>query len=133
MENKKDWVVINTVHERYSFETTVQIYRQYTLQELKKEVLYDNDNIEKTTFGRYIVDRSCNNELDTNQMGPEFIEAYIDKKYVSNMAFKMMRIFEMSAFKTKKLRNNTTANLRDIGKQTAKRLIFFCMSTSICV
>ena len=55
------------------------------------------------------------------------------KKYVSNMAFKMMRIFEMSAFKTKKLRDNTTANLRGIGKQTAKRLIFFCMSTSICV
>lgn len=87
MENKKDWVVIDTVHERYSFETTVRIYRQYTLQELKKEVLYDNDNIEKTTFGRYIVDRSCNNELDTKYSFPELEGQPLEDIHLDSICF----------------------------------------------
>ena len=42
---KRDWIVINTGHERYSFDTSISLYRDKTFEELKKELCIYNDDI----------------------------------------------------------------------------------------
>lgn len=79
--NMKNWMdkIINGVKTSIIFNRGVYLIEYFFTRDLTED--------EQDIIFQKVIDRvnDLNNELDTNQMGPEFIEAYIEKKYVSNM------------------------------------------------
>lgn len=77
----KNWMdkTINDVKTSIIYDGRVFLIEYFFTRELTEDEL---DIIFPKVMDRV---KDLNNELDTNQMGPEFIEAYIDKKYVSNI------------------------------------------------
>lgn len=71
---KRDWIVINTGHERYSFDTSIRLYRDKTFEELKKELcIYNDDIIEQyRDEDIYLVDECYHADLDTKYEYPQF-------------------------------------------------------------
>lgn len=72
---KKDWIVINIEHERYSFDTSIRLYKDKTFEELKKELhIYNNDIVEQQYRNKdiYLVDECYHADLDTEYEYPQF-------------------------------------------------------------
>ena len=79
--NMKNWMdkIINGVKTSIIFNRGVYLIEYFFTRDLTED--------EQDIIFQKVIDRvnDLNNELDTSQMGPEFIEAYIKKKYVSNI------------------------------------------------
>ena len=79
--NMKNWMdkIINGVKTSIIFNRGVYLIEYSFTRDLTEA--------EQDIIFLKVIDRvhDLNNELDTSQMGPEFIEAYIKKKYVSNI------------------------------------------------
>ena len=70
---KRDWLVSETAHERYSFDTEINIYRDYTLEDLVTELGWTMEDVEKHPQNEvYTIDKTKHGELDTQYTYPEF-------------------------------------------------------------
>ena len=93
-EDKKDWLVIENFHERYSFETNLSVFHNIDLLDLirkyfKIEIdLEDEIEVEKYFDGScYIIDKTRHNLLDTDYEAPELKNVPIKKVMFNTICF----------------------------------------------
>lgn len=98
IETKRNWIVINIGHERYSFDTDIKIYNDMSLQELGQEEW--NINLEKIEKVRedsndysYILDYCNHSEIDTKYTYPDF-----NDKQVNHFHIDVTFIFDLETF-----------------------------------
>lgn len=80
MKVKRNWIVLSVRHERYSFDTTLNIYWDRTLQDIMDNELFlpmyeqYKDKIEKVHSDpddhAYMLDLSSHSEIDTQYTYP---------------------------------------------------------------
>ena len=70
---ERSWLVSETAHERYSFDTEINIYHNITLEKLVEQLGWTMEDVEKHPQDEiYTIDKTIHNELDTTYAYPEF-------------------------------------------------------------
>lgn len=107
LERVSDWLVIGICHERYSFETGVNLYNNCSLKEVLKDLMIPREEVEKYLEKprekyfpdeyNYNYDRCVRNPLDTKYSFP-----YLEGLPLLDISLDTTHIIDMNYLKEEK-------------------------------
>ena len=102
LQKVSNWMIVDIVHERYSFETNVRLFNYCPLQTVLDEYMIPRDEIEKylekprekyfPEEHNYNLDRTVRNPLDTKYSFPyleglPLVDIHLDTMHIIDMKY----------------------------------------------